>query len=172
MTIDHLSFGTHDLQRTRRFYEEQLGFPIVIHERMLVAQGGRIEHIFFDCGGGCCIAFMEHQGVPGVAADYATGINAGLGVPPGTYHFAFRCDSLEALHARRAELLSRGVVLGEVVDLHPYRSFFFNDPNGLRLEYTVRVAPFVASDKDPEQRQFPVDLKLFSRSAGVQEDAE
>lgn len=172
MAIDHLSFGTRDLARTRRFYEHQLGFPVVIHERMLVAEGGSIDHIFFDCGGGCCLAFMEHQGVPGVLPDYATGINAGLGVPPGTYHFAFRCDSLDALQARRTELISRGVVVGEILDLNPYRSFFFNDPNGLRLEYTVRVAAYKESDRNPDQRQFPVDLKLFSRAAGVNEDEE
>lgn len=172
MAIDHLSFGTRDLVRTRQFYEEQLGFPVVIHERMLVAEGGQIEHIFFDCGGGCCLAFMEHQGVPGVPSDYAAGINAGLGVPPGTYHFALRCESLEALKARREELIRRGVVVGEILDLSPYRSFFFNDPNGLRLEYTTRVAPFVAADRDPSVRQFPVSLRLFSRAAGVREDQD
>ena len=30
MTIDHLSFGTHDITATRTFYAEKLGFPMLI----------------------------------------------------------------------------------------------------------------------------------------------
>ena len=41
MTLDHLSFGTHDLAATRRFYEGQLGFGVIIHEQLLMAEGGR-----------------------------------------------------------------------------------------------------------------------------------
>lgn len=162
MTIDHLSFGTLDIAGTRAFYEGQLGFPVLIHERILIAEGGHVEHLFFDCGGDCALAFMQWVAVPGVPEDYDTGINAGLGVPPGTFHFAFRCASLAALEARRAELLARGVAVGDLLDLSPYRSFFFDDPiNGLRLEYTTRLALPTAADRDPEQRQFPADLSLF-----------
>jgi catechol 2,3-dioxygenase-like lactoylglutathione lyase family enzyme len=166
MTLDHLSFGTHNITATRAFYEEQLGFPVLIHERMLIEEGGTVEHIFFDCGGDCALAFMEWQAVPGVADDYDSGINHGLGVPTGTFHFAFRCHSLEALEARRNELISAGVVMGELLDLDPYRSFFFDDPvNGLRLEYTTRVRNPSATDRDPEQRQFPASLALFENSS-------
>jgi hypothetical protein len=29
-----------------------LGFPLLIHERILMQEGeGTVEHIFFDCGG-------------------------------------------------------------------------------------------------------------------------
>lgn len=93
---------------------------------------------------------------------WPSGINGGLGVPPGTFHFALRCDSLEELQARRVELLSRQVVVGPLIDLPPYKSFFFDDPNGLRLEYTTRVAPYTVDDKDPAKRTFPVNLGLFT----------
>lgn len=165
VAIDHLSFGTHNLAATRAFYEGQLGFAVAIHERMLVAEGGQVEHMFFDCGDGCCLAFMQWVDVPGVPADYDTGINAGLGVPPGTFHFAFRCASLAALEARRQELIERGVVVGELLDLSPYRSFFFDDPNGLRLEFTTRLSDPGEADRDPERRQFPVALALFRDAA-------
>jgi catechol 2,3-dioxygenase-like lactoylglutathione lyase family enzyme len=58
MGLDHLSFGTRDIAATRAFYEGKLGFPVLIQERMLMQEGGTVEHIFFDCG-----------------------INRGLGVP-------------------------------------------------------------------------------------------
>ncbi len=165
MAIDHLSFGTRDLAATRAFYEGQLGFPVLIHERMLVSEGGHVDHMFFDCGSGCALAFMERHDTPGVAVDYDTGINAGLGVPAGTFHFALRCASSKELEARHAELRSRGAVVGELIDLPPYRSFFFDDPvNGLRLEYTMRVGTTTEADRDPGRRQFPAGLELF-RSA-------
>jgi hypothetical protein len=58
-----------------------------------------------------------------------------------------------------------------VVDLDPYRSFFFNDPvNGLRLEYTTRVRHPDAADRDPLQRQFPESLGLFELAGQPRSD--
>ena len=166
MSIDHLSFGTHDIAATRTFYAEKLGFPVLIHERMLIQEGGTVEHIFFDCGGNCALAFMQWQNVPGVSETYDCGINRGLGVPRGTFHFALRCLSQEALVQRRQELIAAEVLVGEILDLDPYRSFFFDDPvNGLRLEYTTRLRLPGPTDRDPDQRQFPVSLGLFEDAA-------
>jgi len=162
MTLDHLSFVTHDISATCFFCKGKLGYPVLIHERMLMREGGAVNHIFFDCGGGCALAFMEWQGVSGVPNDYDNGINHGLGVPSGTFHFAFRCPSLEDLEARRHELIAAGVVLGELLDLNPYRSFFLDDPvNGLRQEYTARLRDPSPADRDPEQQQFPTSMTLF-----------
>lgn len=165
MTIDHLSFGTHDIQATRAFYEGKLGFPVWIHERMLMEEGGTVEHLFFDCGGSCSLAFMQWEAVPGVSSDYDCDINRGLGVPSGTFHFAFRCPSVAALEQRRAELTIAGVVVGAMIDLDPYRSFFFDDPvNGLRLEYTTLLRQPMESDRDPKKRQFKASLAMFENA--------
>jgi catechol 2,3-dioxygenase-like lactoylglutathione lyase family enzyme len=161
MTIDHLSFGTRDMPATRHFYEQQLGFEVLIHERMLIEEGGEVDHIFFHTGNGCALAFMQWHGTPGVATEYDAGINNGLGVPAGTFHFALRCDSLEALQVRHKELRSNQILVGPIIDLPPYKSFFFDDPNGIRLEYTTRVAAYKAEDKDPVKRTFTVNLDLF-----------
>ena len=166
MTLDHLSFGTRDIEATRTFYADKLGFPVLIHERMLMQEGGTVEHIFFDCGGGCALAFMQWQSVPGVPVNYDCSINRGLGVPSGTFHFALRCSSPQALEQRRQELISAEVLVGELLDLDPYRSFFFDDPvNGLRLEYTTRLRSPGAKDRDPDQRQFPASLALFENAS-------
>lgn len=162
VALDHLSFGTHDLAATRAFYEGQLGFPVIIHEQLLIAEGGCVEHMFFDCGGDCALAFMQWIEVPGVPKGYDTGINTGLGVPKGTFHFAFRCASETGLAERRLRLQEQGVVVGELLDLNPYASFFFDDPvNGLRLEYTTRWRQPTALDCDPSLRCIPASLGLF-----------
>lgn len=77
-------------------------------------------------------------------------------VPSGTFHFAFRCHSLEPIGARRHELF----------DLDPYRSSFFVDPvNGLQLEYTTRLRDPSTADRDPGHRQFPASLSLFDNAS-------
>ena len=67
---------------------------------------------------------MQWQNLPGVPGTYDCGINHGLGVPRGTFHFALRCLSQEALVQRRQELIAAEVVVGDLLDLDPCRSSF------------------------------------------------
>jgi catechol 2,3-dioxygenase-like lactoylglutathione lyase family enzyme len=131
----HVGLSTLDLDKTRAFYEGVLGFPAVRCDIIEFAEGGRIRHIFFDTGGGQLIAFMEPRGIPGIPVEYDAGINRGLGVPDAFYHFAFDVDSQEALDAKRAELIAKGVKVTPVVDHEWMRSIYFKDPNGIMLEY-------------------------------------
>ena len=162
MPIDHVSLATHDMGATRAFYEGTLGFKVVIHETLAIEEGGIVDHIFFDTGDGACLAFMKWKGVDGVSNNFDTGINQGLGVPPGTFHIALCSPSLQSLEARRKELLGKGLNVGEILTLHPYRSFFLDDPvNGLRLEYTTRIADYTEDDRDPKKRILPMSIRLF-----------
>jgi catechol 2,3-dioxygenase-like lactoylglutathione lyase family enzyme len=79
--FSHIGLSTHDLDATRDFYENVLGFKAVRCDIIKVKEGGRIRHVFFDTGRDQLIAFMEARGVPGVSADYDAGITCGLGVP-------------------------------------------------------------------------------------------
>ena len=91
--FSHIGLSTLDLDRTRDFYENVLGFKAVRCDVLRVKEGGQIRHIFFDTGRDQLIAFMEARGVPGVPAAYDAGINRGLGVPSVFYHFAFEAGS-------------------------------------------------------------------------------
>jgi catechol 2,3-dioxygenase-like lactoylglutathione lyase family enzyme len=162
MAIDHVSLATHDMGATRAFYEDTLGFGVLIHETLAIEEGGTVDHLFLDTGESACLAFMKWNWVDGVASDFDTDINRGLGVPPGTFHVALRCHSLHALESKRNELLGNGVRAGEILSLDPYRSFFFDDPvNGLRLEYTTRIAAYTEEDRDPSKRIIPMSIRLF-----------
>ena len=131
----HVGLSTLDLDATRAFYEGVLGFPAVRCDVMQVKEGGEIRHVFFDTGQGQLLAFMEPHGVPGIPVEYDAGINRGLGVPDAFYHLAFEVGSVEALEAKRAELLAKGVRVTPVVDHEWMKSIYFKDPNGLLLEY-------------------------------------
>jgi catechol 2,3-dioxygenase-like lactoylglutathione lyase family enzyme len=131
----HVSLSTLDMDKTRAFYEEVLGFPAVRCDIIKVKEGGQIRHVFFDTGGGQLLAFMEPHDIPGVATEYDAGINGALGVPEGVYHFAFEAGTPDGLEAKRAELIAKGVKVTPVVDHDWARSIYFKDPNGLLLEY-------------------------------------
>ena len=133
--FSHIGLSTHDLDKTRAFYEDVLGFKPVRSDILKITEGGEIRHIFFDTGRDQLLAFMEARGVPGVPASYDAGINRGLGVPSAFYHFAFEAGSLPALADKRDELLAKGVDVSEIVDHDWAKSIYFKDPNGIQLEY-------------------------------------
>jgi catechol 2,3-dioxygenase-like lactoylglutathione lyase family enzyme len=144
--FSHIGLSTRDLDRTRDFYEDVMGFKAVRCDIIKIAEGGQIRHIFFDTGRDQLIAFMEPQGVPGIPPDYDAGINTGLGVPGSFYHFAFEAGSLDALEAKRQELLAKGVMVTEVVDHEWAKSIYFQDPNGISLEYCCLIRDIGTED--------------------------
>lgn len=150
--FSHIGLSTLDLDRTREFYENVLGFKAVRCDIIKVKEGGQIHHVFFDTGRDQLIAFMEARGVPGVPASYDAGINRGLGVPHAFYHFAFEAGSEAALDEKRNELLARGVDVTEVVDHDWAKSIYFKDPNGLQLEYCCFTRNLNADDARLQDR--------------------
>jgi catechol 2,3-dioxygenase-like lactoylglutathione lyase family enzyme len=156
--FSHIGLSTLDLDKTRDFYENILGFKAVRCDIIKVKEGGRIRHIFFDTGRDQLLAFMEARGVPGVPAQYDAGINGGLGVPSVFYHFAFEAGSEAALEDRRAELLARGVDVTEVVDHDWAKSIYFKDPNGIQLEFCCITRNLNANDARMQDR-FEMSVK-------------
>ena len=132
--ISYVGLSTLDLDKTREFYEGVLGFKTVVADTIKVKEGGSLRHLFFDIGHDQLIAFLEPNGVPDVPASYDAGINRGLGVPAGFYHFAFEAGSPHALAEKRDELRSRGVETIDIVDHGWAQSIYFKDPKPAKPE--------------------------------------
>src|SRR5213594_5153594 len=164
--FSHLGLSTLDLDKTRDFYENVLGFNPVRCDIIKVKEGGQIRHIFFDTGRDQLIAFMEARGVPGVPADYDAGITRGLGVPSAFYHFAFETGSEAGLVEKRNELTAKGIEVTEVVDHDWAKSIYFKDPNGIQLEYCVFTRNLNANDARLQDL-----FEISTRRLGL-EDAE
>ena len=165
--FSHIGLSTRDLDRTREFYEGVLGFQAVRCDVLEVKEGGRIRHIFFDTGRDQLLAFMEARDVPGVSADYDAGINRGLGVPNAFYHFAFEAGSEAALDDKRRELMARGVEVTEVVDHDWAKSIYFQDPNGIQLEFCY----FTRNLNDDDARM-QTRAQISLKRLGLQPGAE
>jgi catechol 2,3-dioxygenase-like lactoylglutathione lyase family enzyme len=164
--FSHFGLSTLDLDRTRDFYENVLGFPAVRCDILKVKEGGRIRHIFFDTGRDQLIAFMEARGVPGVPAQYDAGINRGLGVPSVFYHFAFEAGSEAGLEAKRKDLIAKGIDVTEVVDHDWAKSIYFKDPNGIQLEYCCFTRDLDANDARMQDR-----AEISVRRLGLEDPA-
>jgi catechol 2,3-dioxygenase-like lactoylglutathione lyase family enzyme len=150
--ISHIGLSTLDLDKTREFYEGVLGFKAVVADRIKVKEGGHLRHLFFDIGRDQLIAFLEPNGVPDVPASYDAGINRGLGVPAGFYHFAFEAGSPAALAEKRDELRAKGVETTDIVDHGWAQSIYFKDPNGLSLEYCCALRNLTEEDARMQER--------------------
>ena len=158
--FSHIGLSTLDLDKTRDFYENILGFKPVRCDTIKVKEGGHIRHIFFDTGRDQLIAFMEARNIPGVPVEYDAGINRGLGVPSAFYHFAFEAGTEAGLEAKRKELLAKGVEVSEVVDHDWAKSIYFKDPNGMQMEFCCFTREFSAQDAVMTER-FEASIKAL-----------
>jgi catechol 2,3-dioxygenase-like lactoylglutathione lyase family enzyme len=150
--VSHIGLATLDLDKTREFYEDVLGFRPVVADTIKIKEGGRIRHMFFDTGRDQLIAFMEPRGVPQIPTEFDAGINRGLGVPAAFYHFAFEAGSEAALEEKRDQLRTNGVEVTAIVDHGWSKSIYFKDPNGLSLEYCCAVRNLTKNDAIMEER--------------------
>lgn len=131
----HLGLATHNMEATIDFYEDKLGFLLRVCDVINPEAGGTIRHAFLDAGNGEMIAFMECNDVPGIAEDFDTGINRGLGIKGGVMHFAFEAEDESDLIARKEDLERKDIDVTDVVDHGWCKSIYFRDPNNLQLEF-------------------------------------
>jgi len=150
--FSHIGLATLDLDRTREFYERILGFQTVRFDIIAVREGGEIRHLIMDAGRDQLIAFMEPRGVPGIPPEFDAGINRGLGLPSAFYHIAFEAGCERALEEKRKDLIARGVAVSEVVDHESAKSIYFQDPNGIQLEFCCATRDLTAEDAMPKVR--------------------
>jgi catechol 2,3-dioxygenase-like lactoylglutathione lyase family enzyme len=116
--IHHTALLSSDVERTIRFYQEVLEFPLteIIENRDY--QGS--SHFFFDVGHGNLLAFFDFPGLD--LGPYAE-------VLGGLHHLAISVTAEKWAHLR-GKLNAAGVPYQEESGV----SLYFRDPDGARLE--------------------------------------
>ncbi len=150
--FSHIGLSTLDLDKTKDFYENVLGFKTVRFDEIEIKEGGRIRHAIMDAGHDQLIAFMEARDVPGIPKEYDAGINRGLGLPSAFYHFAFEAGNEGALEQKRLELIAKGVKVTDVYDHDWAKSIYFKDPNGIQLEFCCYTRDLLKEDGELKTR--------------------
>ena len=158
--INHLALVCHDMAETVKFYTEALGMPLV--KTVALPDGG--QHFFFDCGGGDCLAFFwfpdAPDGVPGISAPAARPDQGDLTSAIGSMnHVAFDVPP-EKIEEYRDRLVGAGISCTDVANhddsewgisdaMHDgvfVRSVYFQDPDGILLEFACWMRDFAPSD--------------------------
>lgn len=133
--LHHVAWRCRDAEATRHFYEDILGLPLahIVKADEVPSTGEKMPyvHIFFEFHDGSYIAFFDvndHQGN-----------TLHPEMPTWIPHFAMEVNSQSDLLALKTRLEDHGVDVIGVVDHHFLNSIYFFDPNGVRLEFTVRT---------------------------------
>ena len=160
--INHVALVCADMAEDGRLLlGSVLGMPLV---KSLDLPGGLGQHFFFDAGNGDCVAFFwfadAPDGVPGISAPAAIpGIGEILSAVGSLNHLAFHVPA-EKFDEYRKRLKEKGVRVGPVLnhdespaqvsaELHPgvyVRSFYFQDPDGITLEFACWTKEFTSDD--------------------------
>ena len=133
--IHHVAYRCKDAKQTVDWYRKYMNmeFVLAIAENHVPSTHAPdpYMHIFMDAGGGNVLAFFELPGSPAMGRDEAT--------PPWVQHIAFELGSMEELEATKARLEAEGIAVVGVTDHTIFKSIYFHDPSGHRLELAVNT---------------------------------
>jgi catechol 2,3-dioxygenase-like lactoylglutathione lyase family enzyme len=116
--LHHTALISSDVERTVRFYQDVLGFPLT--ELIANRDYPGSSHFFFDIGHGNLLAFFDFPGLD--VGPYAE-------VLGGLHHMAISVDP-----DRWAQLVQRLTGAGVEHVVHSGVSVYFRDPDGARIE--------------------------------------
>jgi catechol 2,3-dioxygenase-like lactoylglutathione lyase family enzyme len=138
--FEHVGIQVRDVERSARFYVEQLGFELLERtsrsEPYVQKVVGYYPNVVLEIaylgipGTNVCLEILEYRGVKRAPVDPAT-------ANPGTGHFSLFVDDLDALYAR---LSSHGVDFVSEVQtstagsIKGSRVVYMMDPDGIRVE--------------------------------------
>ena len=133
--IHHAAYRCKDAKTTVDWYVKNLNmdFVLAIAEDLVPSTKAPdpYMHIFLDAGGGNVLAFFELPNSPEMGRDTNT--------PEWVQHIAFQVDSVQDLEEAKARLQANGVEVIGPTNHTIFKSIYFFDPNGHRLELAADV---------------------------------
>ena len=147
--IHHVAYRCKSAKETVEWYEKHLGmkFVLAIAEDAVPSTGAAdpYMHVFIDAGGGNILAFFELPNSPAMGRDENT--------PAWTQHLALEVGSMDELLAAKASLEAAGIEVVGVTDHTLFKSIYFFDPSGHRLELACNTAtPAMHAELDRVKR--------------------
>jgi lactoylglutathione lyase len=128
--IHHVAYRCINAKETVEWYAKHLDmkFVLAIAEDQVPSTKAPdpYMHVFIDAGGGNILAFFELPNSPTMDRDHNT--------PSWTQHLAFEVATMDELLAIKARLEAAGIDVVGVTDHTIFKSIYFFDPSGHRLE--------------------------------------
>lgn len=128
--IHHVAYRCKDAKETVEWYGKHLdmNFVLAIAEDEVPSTKAPDPyiHVFLDAGNGNILAFFELPSQPPMDRDRNT--------PAWVQHLALKVASLEKLLEMKVRLLAAGIEVLGPTDHTIFKSIYFFDPNGHRIE--------------------------------------
>ena len=141
--IHHVAYRCKDARETVEWYGRYLDmdFVLAIAENQVPSTGepDPYMHIFLDAGGGNILAFFELPTREPRGRDPNT--------PSWVQHLALEVDSVDALMETKARLEADGIDVVGPTDHTIFKSIYFFDPNGHRLELAANTGTAYMSQR-------------------------
>ncbi|MGA9572531.1 MAG: VOC family protein [Lysobacterales bacterium] len=133
--IHHVAYRCKDAGETVAFYKDVLDMDLVLAIAEDQVPSTRAPdpyiHIFLDAGQGNVLAFFEIPNSPAMGRDENT--------PDWVQHIAFEIGDMDELLAARDKIEAAGLEVIGPTDHYLFKSIYFFDPNGHRLELCANV---------------------------------
>ncbi|MEM9171276.1 MAG: VOC family protein [Pseudomonadota bacterium] len=133
--IHHVAYRCKDARETVQFYKDTLGmsFELAFAEDHVPSTGAYdpYMHVFLDAGNGNVLAFFELPQQPEMGRDGNT--------PDWVQHLALRVETVEELETTKTHLESMGIDVLGPTHHGIFKSIYFFDPNGHRVELAADI---------------------------------
>jgi len=133
--IHHVAYRCKDAKQTVEWYGKYLNmnFVLAIAEDQVPSTGAPdpYMHVFLDAGMGNVLAFFELPGQAPMGRDENT--------PAWVQHLALEVDAIDDLLAAKARLEADGIEVIGPTNHTIFKSIYFFDPSGHRLELSVNT---------------------------------
>jgi catechol 2,3-dioxygenase-like lactoylglutathione lyase family enzyme len=161
MAFHHVAITTLDLDATHAFYTEAMGFELVTVEAAPTPESGEAgdgwaRHVFYDTGGGQCLAVWDLHDPEHLPTEFDPSISRALGLPPWTNHIAFDAPTLEVLEANKQRWIAQNLAVVEI-DHGWCTSIYAEDPNGITVEFCCTTRAFTEADHARAHEQLVAD---------------
>jgi catechol 2,3-dioxygenase-like lactoylglutathione lyase family enzyme len=135
--VDHIAINTSDMEATLQFYCGILGMRLA---RTALTPDGR-RHYNVEIGGGTAFAVFDGAKP------------SPEGVPQRLNHLALVVAKPEEFEEAYERLRSHGVAVTDIIERSYGKTFYFHDPNGIRLQIELQTRE---SEQDPYSDPNPV----------------
>lgn len=133
--IHHVAYRCKDAKETTDWYKDKLNMDLVLaiaeNEVPSTKAPDPYMHIFLDAGNENVLAFFELPNSPTMDRDQNT--------PAWVQHIALRVANIDELVSAKEELESKDVDVLGPINHGVFKSIYFFDPNGHRLELAANT---------------------------------
>ena len=134
--IHHVAYRCKNAKQTVEWYQKYLDMNFILaiaeNEVPSTKEPDPYMHVFMDAGNGNVLAFFELPTRPEMGRDPNT--------PVWTQHLALKVDSIDTMMTVKAKLEADGIEVLGPTDHTIFKSIYFFDPSGHRLELCANTS--------------------------------